>query len=76
MRLKVPAEDTVVLMCFIQLTKPASRSESNSLPLFLANMADRPAYHRMPSTNLTKTPAYRPHDGKFGIVTGGSRGER
>jgi hypothetical protein len=40
----------------------------------LANMTDRPTYQRTPSTNLAKTPAYRPHEGKFGIVTGGSRG--
>lgn len=40
----------------------------------LADMTDRPSYQRTPSTNLAKTPSYRPHEGKFGIVTGGSRG--
>jgi len=37
-------------------------------------MAGRPDYRRTPSTNLLRQQAYRPHEGKFGIVTGGSRG--
>ena len=39
-------------------------------------MAERPGYRRAPSTNVPRQYAYRPHEGKFGIVTGGSRGER
>ena len=35
-----------------------------------------PGYQRTPSTNLVSGESpYRPHDGKFGIVTGGSRGK-
>lgn len=37
-------------------------------------MADRPGYRRTPSTNINRQPAFRPHEGKFAIVTGGSRG--
>ncbi|KAJ9602370.1 L-xylo-3-hexulose reductase [Cladophialophora chaetospira] len=37
-------------------------------------MASRPSARRTPSTNLPRNTSYRPHEGKFGIVTGGSRG--
>lgn len=37
-------------------------------------MAGRPDYRRTPSTNVPRQQLYRPHEGKFGIVTGGSRG--
>ncbi|KAK5092445.1 L-xylo-3-hexulose reductase [Exophiala xenobiotica] len=37
-------------------------------------MAGRPDYRRTPSTNFPRQQVYRPHEGKFGIVTGGSRG--
>ena len=37
-------------------------------------MSGRPAAKRTPSTNLIKDYTFRPHEGKFGIVTGGSRG--
>jgi len=37
-------------------------------------MAGRPDYRRAPSTNFPRQQVYRPHEGKFGIVTGGSRG--
>ncbi|KAK5090594.1 hypothetical protein LTR05_000769 [Lithohypha guttulata] len=37
-------------------------------------MAERPSYRRAPSTNIPRQGVYRPHDSKFGIVTGGSRG--
>lgn len=37
-------------------------------------MADRPGYQRTSSTNVPRHSQYRPHEGKFGIVTGGSRG--
>ena len=39
-------------------------------------MAERPGYQRKASTNLTnvgKGSAYRPHEGKLAIITGGSR---
>lgn len=52
---------------------PASRQHLEVV-CCTANMTERPTYQRTPSTNLAKTPAYRPHEGKFGIVTGGSRG--
>lgn len=37
-------------------------------------MSARPGYLRAPSSNLLKAVTYRPHEGRFGIVTGGSRG--
>jgi hypothetical protein len=37
-------------------------------------MTDRPGYNRAPSTNIGAAGRYRPHEGKLGIVTGGSRG--
>jgi NAD(P)-dependent dehydrogenase (short-subunit alcohol dehydrogenase family) len=37
--------------------------------------AERPSARRTPSTNLARDLAYKPLDGKFGIVTGGSRGQ-
>ncbi len=37
-------------------------------------MSGRPTAKRTPSTNLIKDYTFRPHEGKFGIVTGGSRG--
>jgi len=37
-------------------------------------MALRPDYRRKPSSSSLRQQAYRPHEGKFGIVTGGSRG--
>jgi NAD(P)-dependent dehydrogenase (short-subunit alcohol dehydrogenase family) len=37
-------------------------------------MSARPTARRTPSTNLPRDYVHRPHEGKFGIVTGGSRG--
>lgn len=37
-------------------------------------MAARPEYQRLNSANTARQVPYRPHEGKFGIVTGGSRG--
>lgn len=39
-------------------------------------MTDRPGYRRNPSTNISSSASYQPHVGKFGIVTGGSRGKQ
>jgi NAD(P)-dependent dehydrogenase (short-subunit alcohol dehydrogenase family) len=37
-------------------------------------MSERTAHQRVASTNLSKSAAYRPHEGKLAIITGGSRG--
>jgi NAD(P)-dependent dehydrogenase (short-subunit alcohol dehydrogenase family) len=37
-------------------------------------MSEQTARQRAASTNLSKSAAYRPHEGKFAIITGGSRG--
>src|SRR5947199_10823166 len=37
-------------------------------------MSERTVHQRAASTNLSKSTAYRPHEGKLAIVTGGSRG--
>ncbi|KPI45897.1 3-oxoacyl-[acyl-carrier-protein] FabG [Cyphellophora attinorum] len=36
--------------------------------------AERPSARRTPSTNIPREASYRPHEGKFAIITGGSRG--
>jgi NAD(P)-dependent dehydrogenase (short-subunit alcohol dehydrogenase family) len=36
--------------------------------------AERPSARRTPSTNIPREASYRPLEGKFGIITGGSRG--
>lgn len=58
-----------------------SKDISSRTPLQLSaqtynslTMETRPDYRRTPSTNLGSTASYRPHEGKLGIVTGGSRG--
>ena len=39
-----------------------------------SRMTALPLHRRKPSLNIARDAVYRPHEGKFGIITGGSRG--
>lgn len=72
---------TWLCSCYMPVYSEARRSKSSRSPStiyihsIILTMADRPSSRRtFSATNMPRTMAYRPHEGKFGIVTGGSRG--